>query len=80
MIDYKAVKSIKNGKLIGYMWYIDDCCECFEDPVYDISQQKYKYAVEIHGGYFKFKTIDDMIRFYEVLPNTTNGSGFIRYR
>ena len=77
MIDYKKVKSVKKGALVGYMWYINDCCDSFEDPVYEINQQKYKYAVEIDGGYIKFKTIEDMALFYESLPNTTDGSGFI---
>ena len=77
MIDYKKVKSIKKGALIGYMWYINDWCENFEDPVYEINQQKYKYAVEIDGGYIIFKTIEDIALFYKSLPCATDGSGFI---
>lgn len=77
MIDYKKVKSVKKGDLVGCMWYIDDWCGCFEDPVYEINQQKYKYAVEVVGGYINFKTIEDMTLFYEGLPNTSKGSGFI---
>lgn len=77
MIDYQAVKSVKKGDLVGMMWYMDNWCGTFNDPVYDISQQKYKYAVEVHGGYLKFKTIDDMTRFYEELPTATKGSCFI---
>ena len=77
MIDYKAVKNVKKGDLVGCMWYMDDWCECFEDPVYEINQQKYKYASEIDGGYIKFKTIEDMALFYESLPNVSKGSCFI---
>ena len=77
MIDYKKVKSVKKGSLVGYMWYINDWCESFEDPVYEINQQKYKYAVEIDGGYIEFKTIEDMTLFYKSLPCATDGSGFI---
>ena len=78
--DYKVVKSIEtNGKLVGYMWYINDWCENFEDPVYEINQRNYKYAVEVDDGYgyIKFKTIEDMTLFYESLPCATDGSGFI---
>ena len=77
MIDYQAVKNVKKGDLVGYMWYINDWCESFEDPVYEINQQKYKYAVEIDGGYIKFKKIEDMTIFYDGLPCATDGSGFI---
>lgn len=78
MLDRQAVKSIgKKGKIVGYMWYINDWCENFEDPVYEINKQKYKYAVEVDGGYIKFKTIEDMTLFYKSLPCATDGSGFI---
>ena len=77
MIDYQAVKSVKKGDLVGYMWYINDWCENFEDPVYEINQRKYKYAVEVDRGYIEFKTIEDMTLFYEKLPCATDGSGFI---
>lgn len=77
MIDYQAVKSVKKGDLVGYMWYINDWCENFEDPVYEINQRKYKYAVDCGYEYMKFKTIDDMTLFYESLPCATDGSGFI---
>ena len=77
MIEYQAVKNVKKGALVGYMWYINDWCENFEDPVYEINQQKYKYAVEVDDGYMKFKTIDDMALFYKNLPCATDGSGFI---
>lgn len=80
MVDYKVVKRIKiKGKLVGCMWYINDWCENFEDPVYEINQRKYKYAVDVDDryGYIKFKTIDDMTLFYESLPYATGGSGFI---
>ena len=77
MIDYKTVKSVKKGDLVGYMWYMNDWCENFEDPVYEINQQKYKYAAGIDDGYIKFKTIEDMTLFYDSLPFATDGSGFI---
>ena len=77
MIDYKAVKSVKKCDLVGYMWYINDWCECFENPVYEINQQKYKYAAEIDDRYIMFKSIEDMTLFYESLPFATDGSGFI---
>ena len=77
MIDYKAVKSVKKGALVGYMWYINDWCDNFDDPVYEINQQKYKYAVKVDGGYIEFKTIEDMTLFYKSLPCATGGSGFI---
>lgn len=77
MIDYKAVKNVKKGDLVGYMWYINDWCESFDDPVYEINQQKYKYAVDCGYEYIKFKTIEDMKLFYEGLPCATDGSVFI---
>ena len=45
--------------------------------IYEINQQKYKYAVEIDGGYIIFKTIEDIALFYKSLPCATDGSGFI---
>ena len=66
MIDYQVVKSIgKKGK-IGVIEYCDDYLQLFQDDVYQLFSTKYKYAVEVgYKDYFKFKTIDDIIDWYE---------------
>ena len=66
MIDYKVVKSIRRYIKIGVIEYCDDCLQLYQDDVYQLFSTEYKYAVEVaYKDYFKFKTIDDMIDWYE---------------
>ena len=66
MMYYQAVKSIGRHRKIGVIEYCDDYIQLSQDNVYQLFSTKYKYAVEIgYKDYFKFKTIDDIIHWYE---------------
>ena len=65
-MSYKFVKSINRYRPIGVIEYSDDYFQLFQDNVYQVFQRKYKYAVEVgYKEYYRFKTIDDMIHWYE---------------
>lgn len=67
-MNYKVVKSIGRYRKIGVIEYCDDYFQLSEDDVYQLFSTEYKYVVEVgYKDYFKFKTIDDMIHWYETI-------------
>lgn len=65
-MSYRVVKSIGRHRKIGVIEYCDDYLQLSQDDVYQLFSTEYKYAVEVgYKDYFKFKTIDDIINWYE---------------